>query len=209
MRKKKRTYYHGTTAEHLKTILKQGLQPVEGMKRIWYDSYPNLVYMWDVIKVNLDGHDEDEDDEFEPDLSIGRAFDLATDSATAAFISSDSNRLLVLKIDMPDEYVFPDDSSDGMAQMGAVSTWVVPRKYIISYSISEDVGLFKPFILRHFASNEKISLDLTPMQRHAIKMTDNSYGAENFSIFDYQIEWEHHIIERRKRKLPTHESSSD
>jgi hypothetical protein len=178
----KKTYYHGTSADNLEKILKEGIQPIPCAQRIWNDSYPNCVYLWS------NSHEDCE----------GNGFDYAADSGFMSFIKARDKRIIVFKIEMQDKYMDPDVSGINMYSMGAVQTDSVHKRYITEYWISEDLSVLLPVALNIYQSNDVAKIELTSLQRTAVKLLNE----EAYIILsELPIKWENVKLKQSKLKV--------
>src|SRR5690349_10879718 len=109
----KRTYYHGTSADNLQSILEHGLSANES--KIWNVS-SDMVYLWCPEALAKADCFEDEDEEYK---ALG-GFRAASESAQFACATAKDCRLVVLEIELDANEVEPDRSSENMESQGAV-----------------------------------------------------------------------------------------
>lgn len=133
-----RTYYHGTSADNLPSILKQGL--IAGTEKLWSCS-GREVYMWDVEKLAIAEGNAGDLQEWKEQAAYNRA----KESGQIACAVAKDCRIVVLKIRMSDKNVWDDTSCQYMD--GAVATENVPLKNIEAIWISNDLSLVKGLIL--------------------------------------------------------------
>lgn len=154
---KKGKYFHGTCADHLSAIMKQGIQPTPGTTRIWNDSFPNLVYLWD------DSHKE------------CNGWDSALMSGECVLVFASDPRIVIIEVEASIDMFFPDTSSENMADCGAVACYGVAKRYITKISVSENLACFVPFAIASYLANESGKHYLIPeYQQKAAKAVDTN-----------------------------------
>jgi hypothetical protein len=132
----KRTYFHGTSADHLPAILKQGLRP--DCDKVWNPSC-NEVYLWSPDKLTESG---DTEAEYANDYAREQAYS----SAQMALTLAKSGQCIVLEVELDDSLVEDDTSCANMT--GAVATLepIKPRQ-IRRVWISPDLSLLRGYFI--------------------------------------------------------------
>lgn len=179
----KRTYYHGTSADNLKSILKHGI--AINQQKIWNCS-DNAVYLWDVEKLaEVDSNGDDTQQEKEQ-----RAFQRASESAQIATIKSKQGACIVLKIELDEDEISRDDSHENMEGHGAVCIRrAVTPSEIKQIHVSNDLTLLKGYFIGMMLQNELFDpSDLSPVER---KIGEAMQKAEIYpKDVDGVIQWE-------------------
>lgn len=101
----KRFFYHGTSADNLPSILKNGLSCNE--IKLWNVSN-DYIYLWCPVAVGKSWDCENQQE------SENRAFQMAFESAQIACTFSKDCRAIVLKVEINDTEIFADYSSENM-----------------------------------------------------------------------------------------------
>ncbi len=164
----KRTFYHGTSADNLPSILKNGLSCSE--IKLWSCSNDET-YLWSVDKV-MEAEDLEDEDEAQ-----NYAFRFANESAQCACVYSNDCRLVVLKIELEEKEVYPDRSCENMEGRGCVciDRNILPSE-IVEIKVSNDLSLLKGYFISLMLTNDYFNLDdLTPLQ---LKIAKALQGAE-------------------------------
>lgn len=138
----KRYFYHGTSADNLQSILKNGI--TEGDSKLWNCS-ESAVYLWDSIRL---AKANDRDLEEDADCIEQEAFTMANESAQIACSRAKDCRLLVLKILIDDSEVQEDYSCENMEGSGAVVLYrdVLPSE-IVEIKVSNDLSLLRGYFI--------------------------------------------------------------
>jgi hypothetical protein len=132
----KRVYFHGTSADHLPSILKHGLKT--DCDKIWSPSCDEI-YLWSGDRLAEVGDCEDEN---KHDYAKERAYD----SAQMAILLTPGGKCVVLEIELDDSQVEDDDSCENMS--GAVSTRnPIKRSQIKKIWISPDLNMVKGYFV--------------------------------------------------------------
>lgn len=167
-------YYHGTSADHLDDILKNGLR---AGKKNWTVSEDDSVYFWspkELAKANSEDYDS------EPRQFHDDAFQRASDSATFAVATAKDCRRIVVAVELEDDEVSPDYSCLNMG--GAVATWneegLVPTSKIRAIWIDgEDLSILRGYFLGMRISRENdlgMEIDISPIEREVAQMMLNN-----------------------------------
>lgn len=171
MANKKGIYYHGTSADHLQSIMKEGLQPVPGIQRIWSGSLPNHVYLWDDSKTEFGARES------------------AIDSGSCAIVLAKDPRIIVIKVEAPIDMFFDDTSGENMAGQGAVATWDVPFRYITQIEISENLACLVASLTKSCMRNPSFrGYLLSDIQKVAAEATEHVF------MFDHDIKFETYYV---------------
>jgi len=162
----KKTYFHGTSADNLQSILEKGFSPDE--EKIWNVS-ENGVYAWSVEKLAEEEGIEDEDEQSKLELAKSRAFD----NATCALGASKDCRAVVFQIEYEEEEFQEDYSCDNMN--GAfVCYGKISSQSIKAAWISEDFSLVKGWFIGSMMGRDMNNLEFSEVERVAGKFLYNS-----------------------------------
>ena len=114
----KRTLFHGTTLANWEKIQREGWN---GPSRVttWYCSC-NEIYCWDVDKSDCDDYAED--------FCIRQAFESAQTSA--AVQNFQGTKLIVIRLEVPDEIVEDDLSCENMEQASVVQPEDIRQEHV-------------------------------------------------------------------------------
>ncbi len=133
----KRTYFHGTSADNLKAILRDGLNP-DNDKKIWSCSYRG-VYMWSPDAFVSSGDCEEEN---KNDFTREQAYS----SAQMGLATAKSGKCVVFQLEIEEDELEQDFSCENMT--GAfVCNRVVTRSEIKEVCISPDLSLLKGYFI--------------------------------------------------------------
>lgn len=152
----KRTYFHGTGAANLQSILENGLSCHES--KIWGCSH-DAVYLWDVE--SLAEFNGCEDDELE--YKEQAAFIQASQSGQFACSVSIDCRVVVLKIELDDSEVEIDDSYKTMGYARCIRRDVLPSE-IVGIHVSNDLSLIRGYFIGLASSNDLCDIYFTRME---------------------------------------------
>jgi len=137
----KALFYHGTCADNLPDILKNGIVP--GVSRNWNDSDDGHVYMWCPDRyAKMDGNED-----AEPIQKHDRAFVLAAENSEFALARAKDCRRVVLIVALDPSAVSDDTSSDNM--QGAVEHpgTIPPEAIVGAYIDKEPLDLFRGYFV--------------------------------------------------------------
>lgn len=183
---KKRFYYHGTSADNLKSILRDGL--VCNNDKIWTVSEDGI-YLWDAIKCG-EANDIETNEEMQSE-----GFRMAFESAQIACAIAKDCRCIVLKIELNENDVETDYSSENMEGRGAVVTFKdIPLKAIKEIKISNDLNLLKGYFIAMLMNNEFSGVEFNKLE------TRIGQAFKNAEIYPEDIE---DIVEWETASLPT------
>lgn len=141
----KQLYYHGTSADNLKSIKQNGITPYTESK-LWSCSLQEI-YLWDRKRV-----EEEEQD----------ARELAFEAAQTAVCRSKDCRAIVFEIKLNPDDVSEDYSCENMT--GAVVYQKPIKNEIVSAWISEDLSMFKAYFLSLTKNHDLLNFMLTPLE---------------------------------------------
>lgn len=132
----KRTYFHGTSFDNLKKILREGLIP-DSEKKVWVVSGRG-VYLWSPDILEEEGDTEDDRNRL--------AKDYAYSSAQMTIGLSKSGKCVVFEIELEEEEVEDDQSCENM--FGAVvCNRAISPKEIKSVWVSPDLSLLRGYFI--------------------------------------------------------------
>lgn len=136
---KKQVYYHGTSADNLKDILKNGLRP--DTPKIWESCSRQEVYLWGVEELaKVDGNEYDKQ-EWKESAARSRA----TESGQIACSIAKDCRIVIVKCLLDPKQVWEDTSSNNMD--GAMCIEIVKPSQIVEIEVSNDLSLIRGFLL--------------------------------------------------------------
>lgn len=187
----KKTYYHGTSADNLKSILSNGLSAYES--KLWNVS-DDMVYLWCAESVGKMNECDT------PEESQDRAFQSAFESAQFACAFSKDCRAVVLKIELDESEISPDYSSENMEGMGAVCIKRdILKSEIKEIRISNDLGLLKGWFLYLANSNDFSNIELDRFEQKICK------AFEDVEIYpedvDDMVEWDVVPTTKKRKQL--------
>lgn len=152
----KKVLYHGTTADHLKDILKCGIKA--NTNKVWNCS-ENAVYFWDVERLSEAEGYEDLSEEDKQRFTFNRAFD----SAQCAMASAKQCKAIVIKVEVNAEDIMIDDSCPNMGDSGAVCVYRdISINEIVSIHGSNDLSSLRGYFICLMAEREYCNLEFTP-----------------------------------------------
>jgi hypothetical protein len=156
----KRIFYHGTNADNLQSIIKDGL--LCHTDKIWTCS-SNAIYLWDADRLVEFG-------ECDEDYKNDRAFQLATESAQISCSLAKDCRLVVVKVEIDDEDIEPDYSCENMEGSGAVSICrdILPSE-IVEISVSNDLSLIKGYFIALLHERDYCNVEFTKLEKKIAK----------------------------------------
>jgi hypothetical protein len=165
----KRTYFHGTSADNLESILKHGLQC--NTNKIWSCS-DDKIYLWDVEGVAKENEIEDEDNNYK----IERTRQMAIESAQIACAAAKDCRCVVLRIELDDQEIMPDTSCENMEGSGAVCIdRDINISEIVGIEVSSDLSLVKAYFITLIVGRDYNNIEFTPLEQkiaEAFKKTE-------------------------------------
>ena len=163
-----RTYFHGTSADNLNSILENGLSASE--IKLWNCSQ-DAVYLWEVERVaESNGHEEEEEE-----YKIQMAFKNAAESGQLACAASKDCRVVVLRIELDDQEVEIDNSCENMDYANCIYRDVTIDE-IKEIHVSNDLSLLKGYFIGCLLSNDYCDLEFTDIERRVGEaMAQNIY----------------------------------
>ncbi len=157
--------FHGTTADALPSILRDGFSRDNGGEN-WTVS-GDYVYFWSPKELVESGECEDESS---LECAHGRAFD----SAQFGLGFAKDCRAVVFEVELPEGGLEQDTSCPNMA--GAVRVaYNVPPSAIVSINVSDDLSLLKGFFLSFTLNRQLSARELSPIEA---KIAEKMSGAE-------------------------------
>lgn len=151
----KRTYFHGTSFDNLKSILKNGLEP-DFANKVWSVS-GHGVYLWSPDELVKCG---ETDEEYKND----RAKQFAYESAQMTIGLSKSGKCVVFEIELEESELENDESCENMS--GAmVCNRTVSVSEIKSVWISPDLSLLKGYFISIAMRRDLFAQAFTDLQR--------------------------------------------
>lgn len=178
-------YYHGTCADNLASIMRDGLKAGE---KNWDCSQPDTVYLWSADRISqLEGEDD-------PDELLYDMKERAGSTASIALAYAKDCRRAIFQVELDEHEVHPDMSARGID--GAVSyDGVIPpekitRAWIDSESLEQIQGYF--LSCRHDAFGDLATTKpLTSMQERVIA----SFRSDKAAMWDIVSEMNHKLEE--------------
>lgn len=173
-----KTAFHGTTADILKQILKDGKLSTSPEKRNWNESN-NAVYLW----ANFNSENDEEERRQE-------CLSRATDNAEIPLIDSQDCRRVVLEIDVEGLNYDNDGSCDNME--GAIECFdEIPVSRIVNVWVDrEELSPFKTIIIKNLLKHSLFDFSNSPtisklsdyMRKQIEKMEVECYWQEEFQV---------------------------
>jgi hypothetical protein len=151
----KRTYFHGTSFDNLKSILRDGLNP-EHPEKVWTVSEYG-VYMWSPDKLV---EAEEADAKWKDETAKDRAYE----SAQMNLALAKSGKCIVLEIELDEELVSDDVSCERMTG-AVVCTENISPKQIKSVWISPDLSLLKGYFIAIAMDRDLFAGEFSTMER--------------------------------------------
>lgn len=175
--------FHGTSADALPSILKNGLLIDKGGEN-WTVS-GEAVYFWSPDSLVERGESDDlESAEY---MARGRAFE----SAQMALGFAKDCRAIVIEVELDSAEIVNDESCEGMA--GAVCSFDdVPRAAIKSIRVSDDLSLLKGVFLSYMLDRDMSARQLSPLEEKIAKAMQKAeiYCETIEDIAGSQEDWE-------------------
>lgn len=178
---KKQIYYHGTTADNLQEILKNGIKC--DSNKIWTCS-SDEIYLWGVNELAKFEGMENDDLEYKENMAFCRA----SESAQIACCKAKDCRLLVFKIELPIAEVTYDDSCPNMRRSGAMTICrdIHPEE-IVAIKISNELSLIRGYFMGIVMDMEYFGMTFTFSEE---KIARAFKKAELYpEDIEYMIEW--------------------
>lgn len=152
----KKYYYHGTSADNLPDIKKNGLKIYTN--KIWSCS-GNSIYLWSPDKLK----------EFNEVDNMGDAHvlatQLATESAQIACVKSKKCQAVVLKILIDEEHISLDTSCEYMEHSGAVCVdRDIRLNEIVEIMVSNDLSLLRGIFMSYIIGREYSNIELSEIE---------------------------------------------
>jgi hypothetical protein len=176
------TLYHGTSADNLPAICEHGFDGERGLQ-LWNCS-GGLNYFWSVKDVAKSEGIEDENEEYQNQITFGRA----KSSAECALVRAKDCRRVVFKLEIPEEFYSKnfraDDSCENMSG-AVVCDSAIPYEYVTEIQIdAADLSFFRPYFGQFLLSNKLASdLDLTDAEAAMIKALSKSDAVHDIMDF--------------------------
>lgn len=156
--------FHGTSADALKSIRKNGISAFHRQK-IWTAS-KDAVYMWSAPAImKAEGCETIED-------ATQEARRQAIYSAQSACAQSKDCRIIVIKIEIEEDELLDDDSCPNMQGAVYVTRDIRPEE-IISIEISNDLSLLQGYFIATMLGRELSNLTFTPLEKKIASIFQN------------------------------------
>jgi len=134
----RRLYYHGTSADNLDGILRDGLCP--GQKN-WQCSDSNHIYLWAADKISaLEG-------EADPEGLLFTMKERASSTASIALAYAKDCRRVILEVELDDADVNPDRSARDMDGAVSVEKNIPPEKITRAWVDPESLAPIQGYFL--------------------------------------------------------------
>jgi hypothetical protein len=176
------TCFHGTSADHLDAILRDGLGGEYRRNRIWNVSNPHHTYWWSTRELAKHGEESLE-------FAYARAFEQALDNGAFALLRARDARLVVIEARIPCSWLMEDNSCDNME--GAVCTdYRIPLALIRSVRVSQDLSIMKAGLAYSCFSGRSslLALQPTPLEQKVISRFPDDFFYTYEDIADV-AEW--------------------
>lgn len=155
----KQTFFHGTSADNLPHILREGLRT--DCEKIWAPSR-NEIYLWSPAELTRAGECEEG---WQNDCARERAYD----SAQCALAKAKDCRAVILEIEIDSDLTAEDDSCEDMT--GAVCCSVpIDPKQIKRIWISEDLSLLRGHFVCAMLNNGLSALRFAAIELQIAKL---------------------------------------
>ena len=156
----KRIYYHGTSADNLPSILKNGLSINES--KLWSCSEDGI-YLWDSIALaEANGRDLEEDAEY----IESEAFRMARESGEIACSTAKDCRIVVIKVELDESELSQDTSCENMEGSGAVVIYRdITLEEIVEIQVSNDMSMLKGYFINLIIDRDYCNVDFDRIER--------------------------------------------
>lgn len=174
--------YHGTIADNLKSILKNGLLCSKGGRNWTVSGY--ALYFWSPRRLEERG----EADEGEGEK---RAKEYASQSAEFGLAKARNCRRIILELEIPDDDLLDDSSCPGMT--GAVCTTrdVHPSEIRKIWIDKDDLSSFKLYFLAARSDRDiAVPLELSHLEKLMVKMArgETDFLCEAMDLLREEVE---------------------
>lgn len=175
----KKTLFHGTSAQHLRSVRKHGLKI--NSSKIWRPS-ENAIYFWSPDALVEAG--ECENDEWKNGYAIDRAYESA--QIAMACDPKSNGKCIVLEVEIDESEIEPDSSCDNMSGAVCIRRDILPSE-IKSVSISPDLGMMKGYFIAQVMGNNLFdSSQLTENEKRVAEIFSKSEFF--FDLGDFPLE---------------------
>ncbi len=177
----KRKFYHGTTADNLKKILRDGFDP--HTEKIWSVS-ENGVYFWDAIALADRGECDKDDAEHVRQTGIR----FARDSAECGLAKAKDCRAVVFEVELDTEDLSEDVSCENMEGAFVHYDKVSPDK-IKSVWVTEDMSLMRGYYIALMMDRDMNALEFSRLELtigEAFKKAE-IYAEDVFELMPYRF----------------------
>lgn len=174
-----KTYYHGTSADNLQSILQYGLSCSE--EKIWSCS-GDSIYLWSPDELVKSG-------ECKKEYMKEFAFNRAAESAQIACAKSKDCRFVVLKIQLDESELEDDCSCENMSGSGAVCIHRdISIDEIEEIKVSNDFSLLRGYFIALIANRDYNNIEFTDIEMKVAEIfTDSGIYIDDI---DMLTEWE-------------------
>jgi hypothetical protein len=148
--------YHGTSADNLKSIKRDGL--VISTDKIWTASLEQ-VYFWTDRYLDMEYPDWREDG-IDPKEQLRKQ---ATDSAMCAAAKSKDCRLIVVVCDIPEDEILVDNSCPNMEGASCIDRNILPNE-IVDIWVSNDLSLLRGYFIALMMERELNAIEFSPLE---------------------------------------------
>jgi hypothetical protein len=148
--------YHGTSADNLKSIKRDGL--VISTDKIWTASLEQ-VYFWTDRYLDMEYPDWKEDG-INPSEYLRKQ---AADSAMCAAAKAKDCRLVVVVCDIPEDEILVDNSCPNMEGASCIDRSILPSE-IVEIWVSNDLGLLRGYFIALMMERELNAIEFSPLE---------------------------------------------
>lgn len=163
------TCFHGTSADYLDAILRDGLGGEYRRDRIWTVSNPHHTYWWSTRWLAHYGEESLQ-------AAYDRAFSQAVDNGALALLRAKDARLVVIEARIPCDWLEEDRSCDNME--GAVCTnRRIPPELFRSVKVSQDLSIMKAGLAYSCFCRtiDLLALQPTPLEQKVISRFSDDF----------------------------------
>lgn len=173
----KRTYFHGTSADNLDSILENGL--IIDSEKLWEPSEEGIYFWSPDLFVEMGETEEEYKNDY--------VFERVNDSAQCALALAKDCRAVIIEAELDDSEVFADKSCPNME--GAVVCYRnIKKEEIKSIKITNDLSLLKGYFISLMAGHNLFIQNFSVLEKKIGKVFKDStiYLEDINSLMDWE-----------------------